>query len=159
MLWSIVFMARSTQRQLTLSRLGALTALAALHATGCTHEAVEPSAASAVETVPLHVLARNIGDYRGQIVRTCGGRPSPVRSPDGEIREWELRVTDPTSEHRFTAFVIVPSCNGQMPRLVDGCVTGRVAREDGSLDPPTSMSVISHFIGSDEWWIHPPCSA
>jgi hypothetical protein len=66
---------------------------------------------------------------------------------------------DPTSPHGSTVYVVVPACNGQAPRLVRGCITGRIAREDGSLDVPDYETIGSHLIGSEEWWLHPQCPA
>ena len=125
-------------------------------AAGCTAEPLEPASGS-IETVPLHILARNIASYRGQTVRTCGREIEPARYSNGEIIYWRLSVIDPTSPYRFPARVIIPSCNGERPRLRGGCISGRVAREDGSLDPPESVVIGSHEIMSHEWWLHPQC--
>jgi hypothetical protein len=134
----------------------ALAALAVVAGSGCTREAPEPAAASAVETVPLHVLARTIGIYRGRTVRTCGETMVPVTDAQGVVSQWHLSAPDTTRE-RATAFVAVATCHGERPHLVDGCVTGRVARNDGSLEDPQSMHLVSHLVGSWEWWMHPHC--
>lgn len=116
------------------------------------------TSASLVPTVPLHVLARSIADYRGRIVRTCGPQFRPSRRPDGKITNWRLSVRDPTSPYNFPAIVRVLSCHAETsPFDSEGCVTGRIAREDGSLDEPDVEIVGSHEIVSYEWWLHPQC--
>jgi len=70
-----------------------------------------------------------------------------------------LSVRDPTSRYGFPALVYIRSCTERRPRLVRGCIVGRVAREDGSLDPPISRIVSDHQISNSEWWLHPHCAA
>jgi hypothetical protein len=138
--------------------LGSLALASALVA-ACTPSPLETASDPAVETIPLHVLARDIESYRGQAVRTCGRWRGALRSAEGQVRAWHLSRIDPTSPHGFTASVLVPECRGRRPRLTDGCISGRVAREDGTLDMPDGVLVTDHLIISYEWWIHPQCEA
>jgi hypothetical protein len=138
-------------RVLTLATAGLLA--------GCMSERPARFAAETVQTVPLHVLARNIEDYRGRTVRVCGGRLRPNRDATGNIRSWHLSVSDPVSPPPSTAYVIIRPCAQERPRLTRGCAVGRIARENGSLDAPESMVIASHSIGSREWWLHPQCRA
>ena len=140
-------------------RRSILTLATACMLVGCMAEPPSPAALNGVETVPLHVLARTINNYRGRTVRTCGRELTPITQANGDIRSWELRAVDPTSPHAFTAYVIIPACNGRRPRLDESCAIGRIAREDGSLDPPEDIAIGSHMIGSQEWWLHPQCPA
>jgi len=138
-------------------RGGALLVAACLLATGCRERSAHSASGQSVVTVPLHVFARNAADYRGQTIRTCGREVRPITQSNGEIRSWQLRAIDPTSPHRFEAFVVLPACGSRPPRLEHGCVTGRIAREDNSLDVPDAIIVTDHAIGSEEWWLHPSC--
>ena len=115
--------------------------------------------ASPVPTVPLHVLARTVADFRGQTVRTCGPELQAGRWPNGEVAYWSMRAKDPISRHNnIYSGVHIASCGGERPPVdTDGCVTGRVAREDGSLEAPTEVIIGSHEIVSFEWILHPQC--
>lgn len=136
-----------------------LAAVAALGLSGCYAEAPEPRSATLVETVPLPVLAANTADYRGRTVRVCG-RWSPDRRAASETnRQWSISQRDPKARRPHVYSVGIKSCGERRPRLDQGCITGRIAREDGSLDLPTDMLVQSHVTGSLEWWLHPQCMA
>lgn len=133
------------------------TVLLSIALVSCSPQRPSPAGVSSDPSVPLHVLARNIESYRGQSVRTCGTELLPITQADGTVRSWSLRKLDPTSSHGFTAYVIVPACAGRRPPMAGGCVVGRVAREDGSLDIPEAITIGSHLIGSQEWRLHPQC--
>jgi len=153
----IMFMAASERRKFALCRWPALAVLAAVHATGCTRETAEPAAASAVETVPLHVLARTIEAYPGRTIRTCGSELRQIDRGDGSVG-WLLSTADPTHPYRFPASVIIRGCSDRAPRLHSGCVVGRVAQENGSLAPnPGARLVEDHEIINREWWLHLQC--
>lgn len=124
----------------------------------CAPEQAPAPSASLVPAVPLHVLARTIADFRGRTVRTCGSQLQPAWGASGEVANWRLSVRDPTGPYHFPAIVILPSCNGERPRMErGGCITGRIAREDGSLDDPDVEIIGSHQIMNYEWWLHPQC--
>jgi hypothetical protein len=121
----------------------------------CTPAPPETAPDPAVETIPLHVLARTIESRAGQTLRACGRdfrQATPYESP-----HWMLSMRDPTSPYGFPALVFIRSCDERRPRLANGCIVGRVLREDGSLDPPTSRITTNHQVSNHEWWLHPPC--
>lgn len=130
-----------------------------LIAAACVREPPETPATPQPETVPLHILARNIDSYRGRTVRTCGEWNGAMREADGTLLARQLNRIDPTSPHGWGAVVFVAPCSGARPPLSDGCINGRIAREDGSLNDPERIEVVSHRIGSSEWWLHPQCRA
>lgn len=81
-----------------------------------------------------------------------------AESADGRVVGWNLIVPYSHSP-RSMIFVVVAACEGERPRLSNGCITGRIAREDDSLQPETEIIVVSHTTGSFEWWLHPQCRA
>lgn len=136
-----------------------LAAVACALAAACAPAPPE-GAGNLVETVPLHVLARTIADRRGQVVRVCGGNwGGTVESAAGQMRGWVLVAPDPSAPATLRAFVNVRSCDGRRPRRSGDCITGRIAREDGSLTRPESIMVGSHQVGRQEWWVHSQCAA
>jgi hypothetical protein len=137
--------------------LAATLAIATV-AGGCAAEQPVTATESIVPTIPLHVLARNIGDFRGRTVRTCGPELEAARRPDGEVAYWIMSARDPISRHNnIYSGVHIASCAARPPVDADGCVTGRVAREDGSLEAPADVIIGSHRIVSFEWILHPQC--
>ena len=137
--------------------------VAALATFGCSADRPEPAAPSApaIETVPLRTLAANTASYRGQTVRVCGRWSDPPTLRPGEVARSGWALTAPKLPGTFgphSYFVGVTSCLGRRPRLSSGCITGRIAREDGSLDLPENILVGSHVTGSHEWLLHPQCS-
>jgi hypothetical protein len=124
----------------------------------CTPDQPRNATGSTVPTIPLHVLARTIGDYRGRTVRTCGTDLQASQGANGRVNYGILSASDPASRHNLQASVHVASCGGERPRLdPGGCVTGRVAREDGSLREPDAVMVSSHAVVDNEWRLHPQC--
>jgi hypothetical protein len=107
----------------------------------------------------LHVLARNIADFRGRTVRTCGPELQAGRGPNGEVAYWSMLARDPISRHNniYSGVHIAPCGGERRPVDADGCVTGRIAREDGSLEAPVDVIIGSHRIVSFEWILHPQC--
>ena len=111
-----------------------------------------------VQTVHLTELARNVGNYTGQTVRVCGGRwRGSMTRPDGTHRGWILSKVDPSGPRGPHVTSVYVACRTPRPRLVDGCLTGRIAREDGSQTPSETVTVSSHVTASREWWLHPQC--
>lgn len=138
-----------------------LAGLTILCVAGCSAAAPEAPSAAAVQTVPLQVLAANTVDYRGRTVRVCGRwqNRSARSGDDAPETGWSLTAPNPPGMHGpHTYSVIVAACRGARPRLTNGCVTGRIAREDGSLAMPEAILVASHVTGSNEWWLHPQCA-
>lgn len=101
------------------------------------------------------MIAKDAAAYRGKQVRTCGTDFLPHR--DGEA--WQLSV--PYAEGRHSASVHVIGCQGRPPhRDSEGCITGRVARSDGSLTvPPVLDIVVRSAPDSLPWYIHEQCPA
>jgi hypothetical protein len=124
----------------------------------CTQAQPQAVSQPAVQTIPLHVLARTIESHAGQAVRTCGR--DLRRATVEESSHWMLSVTDPASPNGFPARVFIQGCDERRPpRLANGCIVGRVLREDGSLDPPTTRMHADHEVTDYEWWLHPQCPA
>jgi hypothetical protein len=124
----------------------------------CTPEQPRSATGPITPTVPLHVLARTIADYKGRTVRTCGTKLQAARGTDGKVAYGILSARDPASRRDRQASVHIASCGGERPRLdPGGCVTGRVAREDGSLQEPDTVMVSSHAVVNNEWILHPQC--
>jgi hypothetical protein len=131
-------------------------AVPALLACGCATASSE-SSVDAV-TVPLHVLANDIAHYRGHWIRTCGTDLNAVWGPGGETTHWHLTARDPASNFPYMRVgVAVATCGSDRPRLIDGCLIGRVARDDGSLEDPKSVIVTSHLTIQREWRLYPQC--
>ena len=113
------------------------------------------AAPPAAPTVPLVQLATNIEDYRGQTVRTCGRRL--VRT-DGQ-RVWQLSVPRAFGHH--PAGVLVLPCGELRPPAGDeSCVTGRVARRDGSTEPTQEgqLRIVSSAVINHNWYLHAQCT-
>jgi hypothetical protein len=109
-----------------------------------------------VETVPLIDLATHMQDYRGRVVRTCG----PSFSEDLPGREWTLAIPRAFGHH--PAGVRILGCNSAAPAPDGGtCVTGRVARRDGSIAPyrDGEVRIVSSAAISGNWFMHSACPA
>lgn len=133
----------------------AAAALAYALVAGCTAVQPEPGSAEAVQTVAMHDLVRSIDTYRGRTVRVCADELVPRTREDGSVVHWQLRAMNPSE--RFAARLILAQCGGERPQLENGCIVGRIAREDGSLEIPTTMLISDHVVMSEEWWLHPQC--
>jgi hypothetical protein len=121
-------------------------------AVACAAAAAPP----AVPTVPLVQIATGIEEYRGQMVRICGPRSTRL---DGG-RAWQLSVPRAFGHH--AAGVVILGC----PQLAaaggeETCVTGRIARRDGSIEPDREgrLRVVSSAAISEEWFLHAQCPA
>jgi hypothetical protein len=124
----------------------------------CAAEQPQTASSSVVPTIPLHVLARTIADYRGRTVRTCGSELQAIPGTEGKVAYAILSARDPASRHNLQASVHIATCAGERPRLdPGGCVIGRIAREDGSLQEPDAVMVSSHAVVDNEWFLHPQC--
>ena len=112
-------------------------------------------------TIPLHLLPRVIRNYRGRVIRTCGERLSPVwKGETDQVVGWNLLAQNPDSRFDYMMVgVEIAPCGSRRPRLIDGCISGRVAREDGSLDEPETSIVTSHLDMDSNWSLHPICTA
>jgi hypothetical protein len=103
-------------------------------------------------------LVRDIGLRRGETIRVCGGRwVEPRRTEDGRLVAWTLSQPG-EPPYRFPISVLVAPCGEERPKLDRGCITGRIAREDGSQTLPENIFVGSHGLVSEEWWLHPQCT-
>lgn len=108
------------------------------------------------ETVPLVSLARDPEAWRGREVRTCG----PEFSGDSKEGVWELARPKVSGYH--PAIVRVVGCAGVAPvRDSGGCLSGRVARRNGSIEPVAEgePQVVSSAIMSYDWYLHAQCPA
>jgi hypothetical protein len=110
-------------------------------------------ASAPVETIPLIHLATHIEDYRGHTVRTCG--PEFHRAADGRP-EWLLTVPGAFGHH--PAGVRIVSCPTQSARTDrHGCITGRIARADGSVSLAGDPGPVSSAVISGVWFLHAQC--
>ena len=97
----------------------------------------------------------NLRRYVGQNVRVCG---RVVR----EGPHWGVARIPPPEEFYFHGppTVLVIACGAAPPSLDRaGCITGRVAAEDGSLRLAPRRNVQSDDSPIDrDWFLHPQCS-
>ena len=115
-----------------------------------------PGCASAphaeIPTIDLVELIGNIESLRGQTVRTCG---------EGVLQNgpvWEL--VRPIGRHG--ARLLINPCEGRPVRDAEGCIAGRIARRDGSLElnqavDDTSIAVAADNLANYGWFLHEQC--
>jgi len=115
-------------------------------------------ASQPVQTIDAVTMARDLVDnaqtYRGRMIRVCGAATFE-RWRDSE---WILAMPRASGYH--PAEVHVLSCGQVRPRRdSEGCITGRIARRDGSLTPlaPDEPRIVSSSIVSYEWFLHARC--
>lgn len=114
------------------------------------------SASPQGETVPIRRLAADPEEWRGREVRTCG----PSFRGDRAKGEWQLSLPRASGYH--PAIVRILGCAGVKPaRDSNGCVSGRIARRDGSIRPTREGEerTISSAIVSYDWYLHAQCPA
>jgi len=114
-------------------------------------------------TLTVSELARDLApprgplSFKGRMVRVCRGRLTPVTP--ASLHRWEL--SGPETTYPYGAIVLVQTCGAARPQLDrEGCLTGRVARADGSVreraagenEVMTAGTTISHT-----WYLHPQC--
>lgn len=107
-----------------------------------------------VPTLSVNSAGYRVTRYKGRTVRVCG-RLAQVEG------RWAVQHIQRPREfflHGLPA-VFVATCDQTPPRLDrHGCLVGRIAREDGSLDEPRSVltddSPFTHY-----WLLHPQCPA
>lgn len=110
------------------------------------------------DTLPIVAagqLARQIESYTGKGVRACGS----LEKIEGNDL-WKLNA--PADPHPHGAAVYIVPCNGNKP-ISDrnGCIAGRIALRDGSLDVDQLRGPItmSDAIASHIWYLHAQCPA
>lgn len=92
-----------------------------------------------------------IETYRGRVVRVCG------RLAQRQSR-WAVEYVPRPGDAFFHGYpaVLIAGCDAA-PRLDrNGCLVGRVAAEDGSMNPPP-RSVRTNDPYSLDWFLHPQC--
>lgn len=101
-------------------------------------------------------LARGPASFKGRTVRVCRGRLDQIIPTDH--REWAFSAIGERFPHG--AGVNVKACGDAAP-IVDsqGCLTGRVARPDGSIAEPAPDEgvIVSTAIHSYTWYLHEIC--
>ncbi len=138
-----------------LARSAVSFAVGATVLTACTTAGpAEVNGTGSIETVDLIELATNIESYRGRTIRTCGASFERGRPDD----DWYL--AQPAGRH--AARIIVLPCGESRP-IIDrrNCITGRIARRDGSLQPLVEGEErwVSSSTMSFTWLLHPQCPA
>ena len=112
--------------------------------------------AEPVPTLAVENFEFNLRRYIGRSVSVCG---RVVR----ERKHWGVARIPPPGEFYFHGppTVLVSSCGDAPPVLdVDGCVTGKVAAEDGTLALAPKRVVQWDDSPIDrEWFLHPQCRA
>jgi len=101
-------------------------------------------------------LARGPVAYKGRTVRVCRGRLD--RGLPAATRRWQFSARGESWPHG--ASLMVKSCSAGGPRLdAQGCLVGRIAREDGSLRElgPNEPQIVSDSIESEIWLLHTDC--
>lgn len=109
-----------------------------------------------VQTFAVSDLAYSIERHRGQTVRICG-----ALGPSEDAGIWrleDLRATEASQIHGRPA-VLIAACGGNRPPLDRrSCLTGRIARRDGSLTyPPGAPVAVDDVRTNYEWFLHPQC--
>jgi hypothetical protein len=114
----------------------------------------DAAAAAAPAALGVDADGYRIERHRGQIVRVCG-RPAQF---DGRPAIEHIRRPGETFFHGPPTVLLVP-CGGAAPRLDrDGCITGRVAALDGSMNPPPRTLHDDRPVSPD-WFLHLQCPA
>jgi|GEM_PF-7062039 len=111
--------------------------------------------AARVETVALAQLAAEPEQWRGQTVRTCGS------SFQGRVADGEWQLSTGVAGRHPTGIRVL-GCGGAAPaRDADGCLSGRIARRDGRIEPTAEGQprVVSSATISSEWYLHAQCTA
>jgi hypothetical protein len=129
-----------------------LAAVAIAAAAACATSVLPPEG----ETVPLLTLAKDPEAWRGREVRTCG----PDFRGDRKQGVWELSRSSVSGYH--PAIVRILGCGKSAPkRDRNGCVVGRIARRDGSIEPlrEGEPRIVSSAIVSYDWYLHARCPA
>lgn len=130
--------------------VAALLALAGGMA-ACVTDAAEPK----VPTLSAGQLARTIEQYSGRTVRVCGVFREKL--DPAEVGEaWEL--AQPNDPHPHGAGVQVVPQSSDRPQLDSfGCIKGRIAYGDGTLDKSKQSNIvtITDSLVSYVWYLHP----
>lgn len=131
---------------------GALAAAAGIGLTAC--QVGGRAATAGAEKHGVEYLAYNIERHKGQTIRTCGSLM---------VQSGQWRIEAAPSEQLGTLHgrpaVLIVACPGERPSL-DGasCITGRVARRDGSLSYPLGAPIAADDVPTNyEWFLHPRC--
>lgn len=107
-----------------------------------------------VPTLAIEDYQFNLRRYIGQRARVCG---QVVR----EGGHWGVARLPVSGEFYFHGrpTILVIACGDEPPRLDrNGCITGRVAAEDGTLTPVPNRSGLQDDSPVDrEWFLHPHC--
>lgn len=121
-------------------------------AAGC----VALEAGKAAPTLPILEVAARAEKYRGEVVRTCGPEYKPYLKDPDDI--WALMKPAAIGYH--PAYVLVVPCPGSTPISTNKgrCITGKVARLDGSLTVPAPQPIVVRSAPiSEPWYVHEQC--
>ena len=127
----------------------------AASAAGCRTMSGPLDAAPAIEVGELaRRLVSEPDEFKGRIIRACAGRIEPLDARHSIM----MSVDDP---YPHGANVRVMNC-GETPPTLDaqGCLRGRIARRDGSVDGPTPAGELNYTtsaIQSGVWYLHAQC--
>ena len=141
--------AHSGAARSSFSMLSALAAIACVSG-----ETATGGASDNAPTLALEHLAYNIERYKGRTIRVCGRIVQSERLPSFSVEH----VPEP-GEVFFHALpkVFLATCGREAPRLdSQGCIAGRIAREDGSLEIPAAVTSSDAPVNY-EWFLHPQC--
>lgn len=132
------------------SSLGAAVVIGSVMSVAC----VDATARESMPTLSVGQLARQIESFKGRHVRACGGRLDLSEV----YKRWAIQSIGDPNPHG--AIVNVVPCPGVTPRLDGrGCIAGRIAYRDGTLDetrqtgPITMSSAITSYV----WYLHAQC--
>lgn len=131
----------------------ALAVLTSATAVACaTHRDARPA-----RTIPLLQVVEQGEALRGRTVRTCGTSFAQV-NVGGGFRKWKLSV--PMSVGWHPARIDILPCGKHEPELDEqGCITGRIARHDGSVRLPGPRELLDAASPgtSVHWALHAQC--
>lgn len=132
-----------------------LLGLGAVSLTAC----LSSDPASRVETIDVREYARTPEIYRGRVIRVCGKHIYRDEQPlTTGVFVPSARLTSPIFSGRHTAEVSVLGCAGaQVPVDNQGCVTGRIALHDGTVEIDPEAIYVSSPGGTYPWFMHLQC--
>jgi hypothetical protein len=128
----------------------ALPAGAALVAACATPSPSEP----AVATLSVAEFARTAEQLKGRTVRACDGKFYEIYDLSDKLIGWTFAKSSVQGYH--PVHIYIGSCGATKPKLDrQGCLTGRVARPDGSMNRDNWDLTVSSDVANYNWYLHP----
>ena len=108
-----------------------------------------------VPTLSVKEFSKSPESYCGAVLRICGDRLANIGVDEPS---WTLSTPQAFGYH--PARVTVLPCGGTRPTpKTNVCIVGRIARQDGSLDPiPPSQIFVRSPGATNPWYLHAQCA-